>query len=108
MRDSATDFCAAARANSQREEAVRRYAGLPSIRRQGTHFERFYLFQVPVSQLIGGLSGDRMIPPLFGKVPSAWRDRLLPYWVLLLCLFILGLSLFGTALLQRALGWSDN
>jgi hypothetical protein len=45
-----------------------------------------------------------MIPPPFAKIPSAWRDRLLPYWVLLLCLFILGISLFGTTLLQQALG----
>jgi len=108
MRDSATDFCAAARANPQREEAVSRFAALPSIRRQGQHFEGFYLFQVPVSQLIGGLSGDRMIPPPSAKVPSVWRDRLLPYWVLLLFLFILGLSLFGTTLLQQALGLSAN
>jgi hypothetical protein len=68
----------------------------------------FYLFQVPVSQLIGGLSGDRMIPPPSVKVPSVWRDRLLPFWVLLLFLFILGLSLFGTTLLQQALGLHAN
>ena len=49
-----------------------------------------------------------MIPPLFAKVPSAWRDRLLPYWVLLLFLFILGISLFGTTLLQQALGLNAN
>lgn len=67
----------------------------------------FYLFQIPVSQLIGGLIGDRMIPPPSAKV-SVWRDRLLPYWVLLLFLFILGLSLFGTTLLQQALGLSAN
>ena len=107
MRDSATDFCAAARANSE-PEAVSRFATLRSIRGQGQHFEGFYLFQVPVSQLIGGLSGDRMIPPPPVKVPSVWRDRLLPYWVLLLFLFILGLSLFGTTLLQQALGLSAN
>ena len=49
-----------------------------------------------------------MIPPPFAKIPSAWRDRLLPYWVLLLFLFILGISLFGTTLLQQALGLSAN
>ena len=68
----------------------------------------FYLFQVPVSQVIGGLSGVRMIPPPSAKVPSVWRDRLLPYWVLLLFLFILGISLFGTTLLQQALGLHVN
>ena len=49
-----------------------------------------------------------MIPPLSVKVPSAWRERLLPYWVLLLFLFILGISLFGTTLLQQALGLNAN
>ena len=49
-----------------------------------------------------------MIPPPSVKIPSAWRDRLLPYWLLLLFLFILGLSLFGTTLLQQALGLSTN
>jgi hypothetical protein len=49
-----------------------------------------------------------MIPPPSVKVPSVWRDRLLPFWVLLLFLFILGLSLFGTTLLQQALGLHAN
>ena len=49
-----------------------------------------------------------MIRPSFAKFLSAWRDRLLPYWVLLLFLFILGISLFGTTLLQQALGLHAN
>ena len=32
-----------------------------------------------------------------------WQQVLLPYWILLILLFIVGISLFGTALLQRIL-----
>jgi hypothetical protein len=35
--------------------------------------------------------------------PTSWRERLLPYWVLLLFILIMGICLFGAALLQQVL-----
>ena len=44
-----------------------------------------------------------MINTQRGQPRPQWRQVLLPYWLLLIFFFIVGISLFGTALLQRIL-----
>ena len=48
-------------------------------------------------------AGMLMINTQRGQPRPQWRQVLLPYWLLLIFFFIVGISLFGTDLLQRIL-----